>query len=257
MRGVLALLLVGGAILLFVVGTRRERLIAERERRWSLVPPSPVPPGWTDVGTDATLLRRLGLRELFDRRANATDVRTTTLGTYEVVAAVTSGSGWINERHGSMMVARVPDVSHTMCALRLRGPLPTFNLIGEGATGAMIGEPDLDTEFGEFNRTRRVVAADDRLAHALLAPSVIAAMHDGPQDVTLQVLGDQLVSFRLGRLDQAEVETRLAWMVRVADAIPAFVYDEAIPTSLDDVEMPSFFDSDPPKHRWSPPASET
>ena len=45
MRGVLALLVVGGVIVLLVVGV-------VNERRWSSVPPAPVPPGWTDVGTD-------------------------------------------------------------------------------------------------------------------------------------------------------------------------------------------------------------
>lgn len=243
MRGVLALLLVGGAILLLVVGVVSERRVAARERRWSAVPPAPVPPGWTDVGTDTTLVRRLGLADLFDRRPTATDVRTTTMGGYEVVAAVTPGCGWLNERRRSVMVVRVRVVSHTMCALRLPGPLPTFNLLSEGATGSgsatVLGMADVDTEFGRFNRSRRIVAADDRLAHALLTPSVIAALHDGPQDVTLQIVGDQLVSFRQGRLDQAEVEARLAWMVRVAAGIPAFVYDLPIPTFMDEFEAPS------------------
>lgn len=260
MRGVLALLLVGGAVLLFVVLSLKERSLAARERRWSQVPPAPVPPGWTDVGGDNTLIRDLGLRVLLDRNATATDVRTTTIGTYEAVAAVTSGSGWLNGRRRPLMLVRVPDVSHTMCAPRLPGPLPTFNLLLEGASGsrsaAALGMGDVDNEFGAFNRSRRVVAADDRLAHALLAPSVIAAMHDGPRDVTLQVVGDQLVSFRLGGLDQVEVKARLAWMVRVAEAIPAFVYGSEITTFLDDVEVPRWVDTDPPRHRWSPPVPD-
>ena len=69
------------------------------------------------------------------------------------------------------------------------------------------------------------MSADDRLAHALLAPTVIAALQDGPPDATLQIVGDQLVSFRRGRIDPVEVEARVAWLVRVASAIPAFVYD--------------------------------
>jgi hypothetical protein len=258
MGAVSAVVAVGATAAMIAYGLARERVLAARERRWSEVPPAPVSPGWTDVGTDDRLIRRLGLRDLFGPRAVATDARTTTIGTYEAVAAVTSGSGWINERSRSLAIVRT-EGSHSLCVLRLPGPLPTFNLLSEGTSGSRFatgfGLGDVDTESGYFNRTRHVVAADDRLAHALLAPTVIAALQDGPQDVTLQCVGDKLVSFRLGRLDQAEVEARLAWMVRVADAIPAFVYDSDIPTFMDDVEMPSIFTADPPKHRWTPPAS--
>ena len=146
----------------------------------------------------------------------------------EVVAGVTPGRGWSNERARTSVTVRISGTSYTLCALRLPGRLPSFNLLSEGAAGRMAtaaGLPDLDTELGELNRERRIVAADDRLAHALLTPSVISALGDGPADATLQVVGDRLVSFRRGRLDQSEVEARLAWMVRVASAFPAFVYD--------------------------------
>ena len=203
-------------------------VVVLRNRQAVSVPPEPVPAGWEAVGTDDTLVARLGLAELFPGPVTATDVRTTTLGGYEVVAGVTPGRGWSNERARTSVTVRISGTSYTLCALRLPGALPSFNLLSEGAGGRIAtaaGLPDLDTELGELNRERRIVAADERLAHALLAPTVIEALRDGPADATLQVVGDQLVSFRKGPLVQAEVEARLAWMVRVASAIPPFVYD--------------------------------
>lgn len=53
---------------------------------------------------------------------------------------------------------------------------------------------------------------------------MIAAMQDGPPETTLQIVGNQLVSFRRGTADPVELAERAAWLGRVADAIPAFVY---------------------------------
>jgi hypothetical protein len=181
------------------------------------------------VGTDDGLVARLGLDELFPGPVTATEVRTGTVAGFPAVVAVTPGRGWASARGKTTVTVRISGTDYTLCALRLPGPLPSFNLLSESAAGTVataVGLPDLDTEFGELNRERRIVSADERLAHALLAPTVVAALHDGPTDATLQIVGDQLVSFRKGRLDQAEVDVRLDWLTRVASAIPAFVYDE-------------------------------
>ncbi len=211
---VAALALAGAVVAVVVTVLRRQR--AEDAR-----PTAPVPEGWTDVGTDDGVVGTLGLRELFDGPVTATDVRTGTVGGYPIVVGVTPGRGWANERGKANVTVRISGTSYTLCALRLPGPLPSFNLLSESAAGL----PDLDTESGDLNRDRRIVSADDRRAHALLAPTVVAALQDGPPDATLQIVGDQLVSFRKGRIDAAEVDARVAWLVRVASAVPAFVYD--------------------------------
>jgi hypothetical protein len=219
---VAALALAAAVVAVVVVMMRRQEAQDAR-------PAAPVPSGWTAVGTDDGLVARLGLGELFSDPVTATEVRTATVGGFPVVVAVTPGRGWANERAGRSVTVRVSGASYTLCALRLPGALPSFNLLSESAVGGLAtaaGLPDLDTESGALNRDRRIVSADDRLAHALLAPTVIAALQDGPPDATLQVVGDQLVSFRKGRLDPVEVETRVRWLVRVASAIPAFVYGE-------------------------------
>lgn len=203
--------------------------VLRRQAAQDARPPAAVPAGWTGVGTDAGLVARLGLGELFPGPVTATEVRTGTVRGFPVVVGVTPGRGWANERGRTSITVRISGTDHTLCALRLPGPLPSFSLLSESAAGRLAtaaGLPDLDTESGDLNRERRIVSADDRLAHALLAPNVIAALQDGPSDATLQVVGDQLVSFRKGRLDQAEVDVRLDWLVRVASAIPAFVYGE-------------------------------
>jgi hypothetical protein len=218
---VAGLALAGAVVVVVVTVLRRQQ--AEDAR-----PTAPVPGGWTDVGADDGLVDRLGLRELFDGPVTATEVRTGTVGGYPVVVAVTPGRGWANERGKTNVTVRISGTSYTLCALRLPAPLPSFNLLSESAAGRIAtaaGLPDLDTESGDLNRDRRIVSADDRRAHALLAPTVVAALQDGPPDATLQIVGDQLVSFRKGRIDAAEVDARVAWLVRVASAIPAFVYD--------------------------------
>jgi hypothetical protein len=221
---VAGLALAGGIVAVVVTVLRRQ---AAQDAR----PPAPVPAGWTAVGTDDSLVTRLGLDELFPGPVTATEVRTGTVGGFPVVVGVTPGRGWANERSSRTVTVHISGTDYTLCALRLPGALPSFNLLSESAAGRIAtaaGLPDLDTESGDLNRERRIVSADDRLAHALLAPTVIAALQDGPADATLQVVGDQLVSFRKGRLDPAEVEARVAWLVRVASVIPAFVYDEQV-----------------------------
>ncbi|QOR71875.1 hypothetical protein IM660_06335 [Ruania alkalisoli] len=188
------------------------------------------PAGWTYVGTDAAVLDRLRLRHLFPdaRSARTSHVMHRQVAGRSAVACGTKGRGWSNEANRRRTRVTVSGSNHSMCTLELPGPLPTFNLLSEGRGGAAATSlgllSDLDTESHEFNERLRVVTADDRLAHALLAPTVIAAMQDGPPQTTLQIVGNQLVSFRQGVPDPAELAARAAWLGRVAAAIPAFVY---------------------------------
>ena len=127
---VAALALAGAVVAVAVTVLRRQR--AEDAR-----PSAPVPGGWTDVGTDDGVVGRLGLQELFeglghgDRGAGAARC-----GGYPVVVAVTPGRGWANERGKANVTVRISGASYTLCALRLPGPLPSFNLLSEGRGGA-------------------------------------------------------------------------------------------------------------------------
>ncbi|WP_028045798.1 hypothetical protein [Cellulomonas sp. URHE0023] len=216
------------------------RVVPAYQRRHPSVPADgPVvayPPAsttWAAVGTDPGLIDRLGLGyEGLPGRIVATDVRTRVFEGYLALAAVVPERVWIDRPKKPFF--RLMGVSvagtHTLCALTLPGPLPTFNLLSEGRLGKLAsgaGMRDLDTESAAFNDRRRVLAYDDRTGHALLAPNVVALMLDGPSDATLQIMGDQLVSFRRGELDPVEVEARLEWMVRIARAIPSFVYADS------------------------------
>ncbi|WP_159622732.1 hypothetical protein [Ruania rhizosphaerae] len=186
--------------------------------------------GWTYVGTDPAVLDRLGLRHLFadTRSAKTSHVMYRRVAGGTAVGCGTNGRGWSNETTRMRTRVTSSGENNSLCTLELPGSLPTFNLLSEGPGGSVATSlgllGDLDTESHEFNERLRVVTADDRLAHALLAPTVIAAMQDGPPQATLQIVGNQLVSFRKGVPDPAELAARADWLGRVAAAIPAFVY---------------------------------
>ncbi|MBT0993727.1 hypothetical protein KIN34_05440 [Cellulomonas sp. DKR-3] len=183
--------------------------------------------GWRWQGEGLDVLTRCGVVGVDVTEAGA--VLTRDLGGRTVVAARTSGRSWTVRRGSVTMTSRVSGAPYALCSVRLPAALPTIHLLREGAGGGLataVGVPDVDTESGAFNEGRRVVSDDDRVAHAVLAPHVIAEVSAGPADATLQVVGDRLLSFRPGEPDLAELAARAAWLVRVADAIPGFVYDE-------------------------------
>ncbi|UFU05435.1 hypothetical protein [Ruania halotolerans] len=226
--GILAALLGAGiAVVTIVVVLRNGR---PDRRSAADVAAAAQAAGWTYVGTDPAVLERLGLRHLFadTRSAKTAHVMYRRVAGGTAVACGTKGRGWSNETTWTRTRVTSSGENNSLCTLELPGSLPTFNLLSEGPGGSVATSlgllRDLDTESHEFNERLRVVASNDQLAHALLAPTVIAAMQEGPPETTLQIVGNQLVSFRTGFAEPAELAERAAWLARVAAAIPDFVY---------------------------------
>lgn len=216
-----ALLGVGGAVVGVVVALR-----ARRDGGRGVDRGQAAAAGWTWHGDGRPALDAAGVYGI--GAPGARGVMTARVGGRDVVVAATTGRGWQVRRGRVTVSSSISGLAYTLCAVRLPGPLPTVNLLAEGRGGGVasaLGMPDVDTESGAFNRGRRVVADDDRTAHALLAPHVLEAVASGPDDATLQTVGDLLVSYRRGAPDLVEVTARTAWLVRVAQAIPAFLYD--------------------------------
>lgn len=165
------------------------------------------------------LLRRLGLAELV---RGADGIVTWQEGGREVVAARTDGSAWRTQRGSWTMTSASTGIAYAMVAVPLPGALPSINVLGDGVLAT-----HLDVESAAFNDDRDIRTDDERVAHAVLSPRVIALLQELPDDATVQVVGDHLVSFRKMRTpDAAEVRARAAVLVRVAEAIPRFVFTD-------------------------------
>lgn len=164
-----------------------------------------------------SLLRRLRMSGLV---ADATGVVTWQVRGRDAVAARTNGRGWAVSREHRRVTTTITGVTYTLVAVRLPGALPTINMLRDGVLGS-----NVDVESGAFNEARDIRTDDDRVAHAVLSPRVIALVQDLPEDMSVQVVGDHLISFRRGVPESTEVLQRAELLASIADAIPAFVYE--------------------------------
>ena len=182
--------------------------------------PSDVVPGrepFTAGPPGPVLLQQLGMAHLV---REASGVVQWQVDGREAVAARTDGRGWAVTRERMMIQSTVTGPAHTLVAVRLPGSLPTINVLRDGIIGS-----NIDVESSAFNQARDIRTDDDRHAHAVLTPRVISLLQDLPEDLSVQVVGDHLISFRLGVPTSAEVLRRAHLLAQVVDAIPAFVYD--------------------------------
>lgn len=163
------------------------------------------------------LLRRLGIAGLV---RTASEIRTWQVRGHDVVAARTDGRGWSTDRGRGKAAMRISGIAYTLVAVRLPAALPTVNVLRDG----VLGDGHVSTESGRFNDERDIRTDDDRVAHAVLAPHVIEQLQGLPDDLTVQIVGDHVLSFHRGAPDPAEVTHRAESLVRVVEAIPEFVY---------------------------------
>jgi hypothetical protein len=171
-----------------------------------------------DRAAGRELLRRLGMAGLV---RTASEIRTWQVRGRDVVAARTDGRGWATDRERMSVTMRITGPAYSLVAVRLPAVLPTVNILRDG----VLGDGHVSTESGRFNDERDIRTDDDRVAHAVLAPHVIELLQGLPEDLTVQIVGDHLISFRRGAPDQAETAERAESLVRVVEAIPEFVYD--------------------------------
>ena len=182
--------------------------------------PSDVEPGrepFTAGPPGPVLLRQLGMAHLVQEAHGVVQWH---VEGRRALAARTNGRGWAVTRQRASIQSMVMGAAHTLVAVRLPGSLPTINVLRGGLIGS-----NIDVESSGFNRVRDIRTDDDRHAHAVLTPRVIALLQDLPDDLSVQVVGDHLISFRRGVPAADEVLTRAAMLAEVAEAIPAFVYE--------------------------------
>ncbi|WP_062517718.1 DUF3137 domain-containing protein [Demequina gelatinilytica] len=120
----------------------------------------------------------------------------------------------------------------------LPAPLPTVRFTGDNALLRALGKlggRDLDTESHEFNQRWKVWSEDERVAHAILTPTVIDRLLR--RDIVgraFVVEGAALYSYAQSASDLAELPLVVGALYDLVDAIPAFLFEgprEADPAS--------------------------
>ncbi|WP_062389504.1 DUF3137 domain-containing protein [Demequina iriomotensis] len=107
--------------------------------------------------------------------------------------------------------------------------LPTMRLTGDNAVLRALGRlgaRDLDTESHEFNQRWKVWADDERVAHAILTPRVIARLlGDDLAGRAFVIEGSAILSYATSASDLAELPLVVGALYDLVDAIPAFLLE--------------------------------
>ena len=114
---------------------------------------------------------------------------------------------------------------YNVTSIELKGAIDQIKIMPEGMWD---GKWDLDMESDDFNKKWKVLAKEKRLAHAILAPTVIALMVD-PKTPKMPIIFEpgRLWTYRSGSHDLGKLDRALETLVGIAEHIPAFVYKEA------------------------------
>jgi hypothetical protein len=115
----------------------------------------------------------------------------------------------------------------SVLALRLPVALPRVELEGAGrgdGLARLLGRA-VELESADFRARYRVRADDPRLAHALLPARSLQLLLDRP-DLPVHLEGHWAVSRAPGRLEPAELLSRLDTLGALLDAVPAWLWRE-------------------------------
>lgn len=186
----------------------------------------PAAAGWTTGPDDPALLANLDIGIVPGPSALARNVVWRQDPAALLVAASTTTTGWSNERGSTRITSRASGRGYTVCFAVLPYQLPRMTIVGEGRVDSLLTRASgtaVETEFWQFNSERVVAADDSAQGHGMLAPHVIATIHDGPAGATLQVCGNRLISFREVPPSMDEIVERSRWLLAVAEVIPDFL----------------------------------
>ncbi|WP_144016184.1 DUF3137 domain-containing protein [Demequina sp. NBRC 110052] len=108
--------------------------------------------------------------------------------------------------------------------------LPRLDLVPEGVgthAAKAFGGSDVDVESHAFNRRWRVIASDQRYAHAILDPRMIdRLLQSDLEGVSLRIDGGAVLLWSPGRRGTEDLARRLSVLTSVARRIPAHVVRE-------------------------------
>ncbi len=179
--------------------------------------------GWTYVGSD---------RSLVGRWRGAPFGTGSSRRTSEVVVGPWQGRQCVSFRYQFTTGSGKNRTTHTyhVVAMALPAYLPTLELTPEGV-GARIakafGGQDIQFESEDFNRAWRVRAADERFAHAVVHPRLMARLLQGDaRGLALRVEGTDVLCWAQGNPNLDGLARRLTVMAAVADAVPRFVWQD-------------------------------
>lgn len=130
-----------------------------------------------------------------------------------------TGSGKNRQTHHAHVVA-----------LHLPAHLPRLEVTPEGVgarLAKLVGGQDMQLELEEFNREYRIVAADERVGHAVLHPRLMERLlADDVRGRPWRLEGRWLVTWDAGRTDVARLASRLGLLSAIARSVPRHVWQD-------------------------------
>lgn len=110
-------------------------------------------------------------------------------------------------------------------ALELAAELPPMRFMPEPAEDREGLGRGLGFESEQFNRTWRVHAVDQRLAHALIHPRMMELLMRLEMQRAYRITGRHLMTWRRGTQEVAQIETDLERLSAIRELIPAHLVD--------------------------------
>ncbi|WP_328996689.1 hypothetical protein OG394_18765 [Kribbella sp. NBC_01245] len=127
------------------------------------------------------------------------------------------------EQSSSVGTSGVRSGVRAAAVVELPGAVPALTVRREVAVDAVRGS-DLEVESGRFNAAFRVVADDDRFAHAVVNPRLMAYLLDH-EGFSVRLEGRALVVWRDGLVENGnELGALASYAAKVFELIPSFVY---------------------------------
>lgn len=135
---------------------------------------------------------------------------------------------------GALMVHESGSRSQTqtfqVTLVELPVTLPRLDLVPEGLgthAAKAFGGSDVDVESHAFNRRWRVIASDQRYAHAILDPRMIdRLLQSDLEGLSIRIDGGAMLLWSPGRRGTEDLARRLSALTSVARRIPAHVVRE-------------------------------
>jgi hypothetical protein len=115
-----------------------------------------------------------------------------------------------------------------VCVITLPAPLPYLEIGHESVLGRLaqsMGEHDIQIESEGFNRQFRVRSADPKFASDVLSPQLAEKLMSLPAE-QWRIEGNNLISWRKGRLDVNTLPTWLSMLSMIVSSIPSFVWHD-------------------------------
>jgi hypothetical protein len=136
---------------------------------------------------------------------------------------------------GDLRVGGVPlrPFLSRMAWTHLADESPPVSFMREGFSdrlAGLVGGTDVDVESAAFNRLWRVKSPDQRAAHAMLTPTLIAFLTEiSDEGLAFQVDGDRVLLWDDGRDTDVDLDRRMELVERFVGALPSYLREHHTP----------------------------